>query len=233
MRFASVLGTVALTEIMAHFLSLGWGIMTLLAAFAWVALSGASVAAKARSTEDRVNNLVPVIGAASTLAANAFPKTGGTVSGSVTVTGSHTVNGQVNSGTLSVSGNATTGGNHTVHGSLSADSNVSASGTVNGGAGSFGSVSSTTFSGSSIHVSGNAQADGTFTAGSTVSASNFSGGSIHVSGNALADGSFSASNFSGSYHGGQAAVTTSDGTLTSTASAVNGCIARMNSAGLI
>jgi hypothetical protein len=227
MRYAAVLGTVTLTEIMAHFLSLGWGIMILLAAFAWTALSGATVAAKARSTEDRVNALVPVIGAASALASNAFPKTGGTVSGSVTVTGSHTVNGQVNAGTLAVSGNATTSGNHTVHGSLSSDNNVTAGGVVNGGSGSFGSVSSGPYEGSSIHVSGAAQADGGMTA------SSYEGSSIHVSGNAEADGSFSAGNFSGSYHGGQSGVTTSDGTLASTASAVNGCIARMNSAGLI
>jgi len=63
-RYWGVLGTIGLTELLAHFLSLGWGIMTLLAAFAWVALSGASTAAKARSTEDRVNALVPVVGTA-------------------------------------------------------------------------------------------------------------------------------------------------------------------------
>jgi len=165
MRWPAVTVTVAFTELAAHFLSIGWGLMVLLAAFAWVALSGASVAAKARSTEDRVSALVPVIGAAATQAANAYPKTGGTISGSVTVTGSHTVSGQVNAGTLAVSGNATTSGNHTVHGSLSSDNNVSAGGQVSG----------SNFSGGSIHVSGNAQADGTFTAGSTVSGSNFSG----------------------------------------------------------
>jgi hypothetical protein len=183
MKTTAVLGTVALTELAAHFLSLSWALMFLLAAFAWTALSGASVAAKARSTEDRVNNLVPVIGAASTLAANAFPRTGGTVSGSVTVTGAHTVNGQVNAGTLSVAGAATTGGNHTVHGSMNADSNVSAGGQVSG----------SNFSGGSIHVSGSGQADGNFTAGGQVSGSSFSGNSIHVSGNAQADGTLTVS----------------------------------------
>jgi hypothetical protein len=223
-RYWGVLGTVALTELAAHFLSLGWGLMFLLAAFAWTALSGASVAAKARSTEDRVNALVPVVGTAAAQAANAFPKTGGTVSGSVTVTGSHTVNGQVNANTLSVSGNATTSGNHTVHGSLISDNSVSAGGSVSG----------SNFSGGSIHVSGNAQADGTIFSGS------FSGGSIHVSGNALADGSFGASNFSGSYHGGQGGVSTVSGAPgsysssyeTSLASAINGIINRLNSAGI-
>lgn len=71
MRYAAVLGTVALTELMAHFLSLGWGLMTLLAAFAWVALTGASTAAKARSTEDRLTALVPVVGTAYTTAQTA------------------------------------------------------------------------------------------------------------------------------------------------------------------
>jgi hypothetical protein len=189
MRWPSVLGTVALTEIMAHFLSLGWGIMTLLAAFAWVALSGASVAAKARGTEDRVNALVPVIGAASTLAANAFPKTGGTVSGSVTVNGAHTVNGQVNASTLSVAGNATTAGTHTVHGSMNADGNVTAGSAISAS----GQVSGSNFSGGSIHVSGSGQADGNFTAGGQVSGSSFSGNSIHVSGNAQADGTLTVS----------------------------------------
>lgn len=234
MRWPAVTVTVAFTELLAHFLSLGWGLMFLLAAFAWTALSGASVAAKARSTEDRVSALVPVIGAAATQAANAYPKSGGTISGSVTVTGSHTVNGQVNANTLSVSGAATTGGNHTVHGTLAADNNVNAGGTVSGGAGSFGSVSSGPYSGASIHVSGNALADGSMTA------SNFSGSSIHVSGNALADGSFGASNFSGNYHGGQGGVSTVSGapatysqsTMTSYASAINGIIARINSAGI-
>src|ERR1700685_3399723 len=102
MRYAGVLGTVALTEVTAHFLSLGWGLMTLLAAFAWVALSGATVAAKARSTEDRLNALIPAVGtaystatAANTLAGNALPKSGGTVTGSLTVNGNHTVGGPV------------------------------------------------------------------------------------------------------------------------------------------
>ena len=224
MRWPAVLGTVAFTEVLAHFLSLGWGLMVLLAAFAWVALSGSTVAAKARSTEDRVNNLIPVVGAAAAQAANAFPKTGGTVSGSVTVTGSHTVNGQVNTNTLSVAGNATTTGNHTVHGSLFSDNSVAAGGAVSG----------SNFSGGSIHVSGNAQADG------QIAATSFSGSSIHVSGNAQADGSFSAGNFTGSYHGGQGGVSTvggGPGTYspsyeTSLASAINGIIARLNAAGI-
>lgn len=217
MRTAAVMGLVALTELAAHFLSLGWGVMTLLAAFAWVGLSGASVAAKARSTEDRVNNLIPVVGAASTLAGNAFPKSGGTVSGNVVVTGthqvngnmsvggSHTVTGQINGSNVSLSGGMTDFG-HTSHGNVSIDNNLAVSGTLNGGGG--GTVEAT-----SIH----------------------SGGTILADGQINASGAMSASNFGGPYQGGQAAVSTLSGTVTVTqcASAINGIIARLNSSGLI
>lgn len=218
MRTASVMGLVALTELAAHFLSLGWGISVLLAAFAWTALSGATVAAKARSTEQRVNDLVPVIGAASTMAANAFPKTGGTVTGNVTVTGthqvngnmsvggSHTVTGQINGSTASLSGGMTDFG-HTSHGNVSIDNDLAVSGTLNGGGG--GTVEAT-----SIH----------------------SGGTILADGQINATGNMSAGNFGGPYQGGQGAVTpvpTSGYTLAEVATAVNGVINRLNSSGLI
>lgn len=226
LRYAGTLSAMLFAEFTAHLLSIGWGFTVLLAAFAWVSLSGATVAAKARSTENRLNSVIPTI----------FPNTGGTIHGSVTVngahsvngnmsvSGSHTVGGQVNSSTLSVAGNATTAGNHTVHGSLFSDNSV----TAGGG-----------FSGGSMHVSGNAQADGSFSAGS-VSTGHYDGSSIHVSGNALADGSFSAGNFSGSYHGNQGGVSTVSGAPgsysssyeTSLASAINGIISRLNSAGI-
>jgi hypothetical protein len=127
-----------------------------------------------------LNALVPVLGEAHTLATNAFPKTGGPISGDVSVAGSHTVSGQINGGTLSVSGNATTTGNHTVHGSVISDNNVNAGGTVSGGAGSFGAVSSGPFTGASIHVSGNSQTDGTHTVGGDVNASGTLRGALHA-----------------------------------------------------
>lgn len=192
MRYTAIWGTVAATELAAHFLSLGWSMMFLLAAFAWTAMSGAAVASTARSTKSRVDAIVPVLGQAHTLATNAFPKTGGTVSGSMTVTGSHTVAGQVNANTVSVSGDATTGGDHTVHGSMHSDNNVSASGQVSAGSGSFGPVSAGAYSGASIHVSGSSQTDGNHTVGGQANAGSFSGGSIHVSGNAQSDGTFTA-----------------------------------------
>jgi hypothetical protein len=145
MRYAAVLGAIGLTELLAHFLSLGWGLMFLLAAFAWTALTGASTAAKARSTEDRVTALIPAVGTAystaqtaNTLAGNALPKTGGTLSGSLTVNGNHQVNG-----------------NHTVTGNISGGTDVSASNNLNAGNGVNGNavvVTSAFINGNQLHM---------------------------------------------------------------------------------
>jgi hypothetical protein len=188
MRWPSVLGTVALTEVMAHFLSVGWGLMTLLAAFAWVALSGATVAAKARGTEARLNNLIPTV----------FPNTGGTINGPVTVNGSHTVNGNHTvSGTIASGGNVQVGslltgaGGGTVgaaslhsNGTILADSALNSNGSmsVNG----------------SASVGGNHTVSGTIASGGNVQVGNLLTGSgggtvgtagIHSNGTVLADGS--------------------------------------------
>jgi hypothetical protein len=211
------MGLVALTELAAHFLSLGWGMMTLLAAFAWVGLSGASVAAKARSTEDRVNGLIPVIGTASTLAANAFPKTGGTVSGNVTVTGthavngnmtvggSHTVSGQINGSTVSLTGGMTDYG-HTSHGNVSVDSNVAVGGTLTGAGG--GTVETT-----AAHVGGPMVVDGNATF-----SGNINGGPVVVGGQGAV---------------GVPSLTSPSANETQLFNGVNGCISRLNSSGLI
>jgi hypothetical protein len=151
-RYWGVLGTVGLTELTAHFLSLGWGLVTLLAAFAWVALAGASTAAKARSTEDRLAAVIPVVGTAyatantaqstantaSSLAGNALPKSGGTLSGSLTVNGNHQVNG-----------------NHTVTGNISGGTDISASNNLNAGNGVNGNavvVTSAYVNGNQLHM---------------------------------------------------------------------------------
>lgn len=90
-----------------------WAVMTI------TALATAPPGPKAKSTEQRLNALVPVI----------FPNTGGTVNGSMTVTGNHTVNGNVNVGgyIAGASGGAleNTSGIHTA-GSLVADGTFSA-----------------------------------------------------------------------------------------------------------
>lgn len=194
MRYTAVWGTIGVTELLAHFLSLGWAVMFLLAAFAWTAMRGMAVADKARGTESRLNNLIPVIGDAHSLASNALPKAGGTVTGSLAVNGSHTVGGQTNTGTLFVSGGATTTGNHTVHGSLLSDNNVSAGGQVSGGSGNFGPVSSTgAYSGVSIHVSSGAQADGTITGGGDINANGtVRGNGFHASSSIQSDGGITA-----------------------------------------
>jgi hypothetical protein len=143
MRYAAVLGTTALVELMAHFLSLGWGIMTLLAAFAWVALTGASTAAKARSTEDRLTALVPVVGTAYTTAATAnatanTAHTTATAAQSAASTAQSTANSASSTassalstanGCLPLSG-GTISGALTVNGDVKSHSNLLADGTL-------------------------------------------------------------------------------------------------------
>lgn len=94
---------------------------------------------KARSTEQRLNDLIPQV----------FPNTGGTVNGSVNVTGNHTVGG-----TLSVTGSSTseyTGGIHSA-GTVEADGGVTTSTVSSTGTGT------SEFSGN-IHAAGTIQAD--------------------------------------------------------------------------
>jgi hypothetical protein len=102
---------------------------------------------KTRSVEDRLNSLVATVGPQ---AANAFPKTGGTVTGSVVVTGNHQVNGSMagaGGGTLEVGA-----GLHS-SGTVVADSGLSTSNVSSNGG------STNEFSGP-IHTAGNAQVDG-------------------------------------------------------------------------
>lgn len=122
---------------------------------------------KTRAVEDRLNALVPAVGAvtatanaaqatassAQATADNSLPLTGGTVNGNVTVNGAHTVNGQVNAQAISASGAGTTYG-FTSHGDVAADGNVYVGGAIAGSGG--GALENS----SGIHTSGNLQADG-------------------------------------------------------------------------
>lgn len=58
--------TAALAETLAYYLSLTWGFMALLLAFIVTSLMASGTAAKSRSTEARVNAILPVLGAHST-----------------------------------------------------------------------------------------------------------------------------------------------------------------------
>lgn len=106
MRWAKTIGTAGLAELAAHFLSLGWGFMVLLAAFVFVAVHAmsavATVTSKAVATEARVSALIPQVNSVSNVANAALPQAGGTVTGSLTV-----------------NGNSVTGGNQAVNGVLS------------------------------------------------------------------------------------------------------------------
>ena len=125
---------------------------------------------KTRSVEDRLNALIPQV----------FPNTGGTVNGSVNVTGNHTVGG-----TLSVTSSSTseyTGGIHSA-GTVEADGGVTASSVSSTG------TATSEYSGG-IHSAGVVEADGgisttTVTATGT-GTSEFSGG-IHSAGVIQAD----------------------------------------------
>jgi len=180
---------------------------------------------KTRAIEDRLNSVIPTI----------FSNPGGTINGSVTTNGSHTVNGQVNSNSLSVSGNSSTGGSHTVGGQVNSNTL---------------SVSGNATTGGTHTVHGGANVDGNVAAGGNVNGSTLSNssgstnemnGGIHSGGSVVADGSLRAGNFSGSYAGGQGGVSTVGGPgttysqsyITTLASAINGCIARLNSSGVI
>ena len=176
LRYAATWATLALTEMTAHLLSVGWGMAVLLAAFAWVALTGASVAAKARSTEDRVNALVPAVGAvrvmavnaqsaastaqgtansAQSTANNALPSSGGTITGTLNVNGDHHVGGTLYgvSGTLTVGDSVQANSNLNVNGGGTVNGNFNAAGGITGAGGG------TLENASSIHSSGVIQAD--------------------------------------------------------------------------
>lgn len=189
-----------------------------------VALDSAS-SPKTRAVEARLNAIIPTIfsNQGGTIGGNVIVNGTHTVNGNMNVSGSHNVSGQVNAGSVSVSGPATSFG-FTSHGSVSADSNVSAGG--------------------SVHASGSGQFDSgvsTPNVNSNGGSTNEFSGAIHTGGNLVADGNFSAGNFGGSYQGGQGGVSTVGGApgsysasyITSLASAINGCIARLNSSGLI
>lgn len=198
--------------------------------------------AKSRSTEDRLNSLIPSV----------FPNTGGTVNGSMTVTGNHQVGGQLlgptgSGSTLTVgspthfSGVAMTVDNGlTSHGGVSADGNVTAGGNmgVSGNHAVGGSLTGGGGSGSTLTVASPTHFSGV---GLTTDSTITSHGGVSADGNIHAGGTVSASNFSGSYAGGQGAVSPVTGGTPSTyttawasqvGSAVNGIINRLNSSGL-
>lgn len=155
-------------------------------------LNGAGTA-KSRSTEQRLNDLIPAV----------FPNTGGTVTGSMTVTGSHTVNGGVSAGSLSVnggSGGATVAVSGNIHASSTGQfdggvstSSVSSSGGVSAGSLSVngGSGGATVAVAGSVHASSTGQFDGglnTSVVNATSGSTNEFSGGIHSAGTVQADG---------------------------------------------
>lgn len=149
---------------------------------------------KTRAVEDRLNSLIPVV----------FPNTGGTVNGSMTVTGNHTaanviaqnqvlVNGASSSARLAVLGDAHITSTLAADGGLSTSGNLSASGSASLGSVATNSVNSSgqvlvngASSGAAFavngdaHITSTATIDGGVSTGSSVNArqltANASGG---------------------------------------------------------
>lgn len=186
--------------------------------------------AKSRSTEDRLNGLIPVV----------FPNTGGTITGSVTVNGNHTIGGNLSGsgGTLAVSGNQSVSGAFTTtstitsHGSVNVDNSITAGGN--------GSISGSLTVGGNHSVSGQVNANTLSISGAATTSGFTSHGGVTADGNIHAGGTISGSNFSGSFAGGQGGVSTvsaapasyNQAAMTAYASAINGIIARISAAGV-
>jgi len=91
--------------VLAYFLSLGWGFMWMMLAFVWMGVRASDTAAKTYSAHQRIDVIVPQVAAARTTANNALPKSGGTVTGSLTVNGNHNIGGSLSAGNFSGSYN--------------------------------------------------------------------------------------------------------------------------------
>jgi hypothetical protein len=101
MKWTAIGFWAVLTEVLAHFLSLAWGFGMLVVAFIWLAGLMKSASAKTYSAHQRIDVLVPQVAAVRTTANNALPKSGGTVTGSLTVNGNHNIGGSLSAGNFS------------------------------------------------------------------------------------------------------------------------------------
>lgn len=204
-----------------HLLSASWALWLVAFLYGITSLSLNSATVKAQAAHQRIDALVPQVGTALTTATNAMPKSGGTFTGSVT-TQDHHVNGTLfgAGGTLTVGDNTHISGSAmTADGAITGHSTIAADGAL---------------SGASIHTGGVGEFDsGMQVGGSSVISSGkaFSGASIHVT-TGVYDGDVSVNSFNG-HSVPDSAVSNSDGTLGSTASAVNGVLARLRDVGII
>ncbi len=167
MTWVKTVAAAGLAEAAAYFLSLSWAFMLLMLLFIVTALRAQAASAKAAGTEARLNALVPAVGtvkdtadtaqstattaqstanSAQTTANNALPKSGGTVTGGLTVNATANCN-QVIGGW--VGGSSSVAGS-TAHFSSSAQADGGFSGNWAGGYG---------------HSSGDFQVDGTIYVG--------------------------------------------------------------------
>lgn len=184
--------------------------------------------AKSRSTEDRLNNLIPVV----------FPNTGGTINGSVTVTGTHAANQVLAGGASSSASVAGTSAHFT--GNAQVDGTHGAGQVLVNGASSSAAIAAN----GDAHMTGVVQGDGGLSTGGNVSA----GGGVTANQVIIGGASTTAALGAPSAHisalavnslnGGSlplGAVSTVSGSATTAqlAAAINGLISRLGSVGII
>jgi hypothetical protein len=127
MRRAALLAEAGLVELAAHYLSLSWGLALLVILFLITGIRLTASAAKVADVEARHNALVVSVGAvkdtadaASTTAGNALPKSGGTITGGLTVNGDHHIGGTLygSGGALAIGDDTTISANAAVTGTF-------------------------------------------------------------------------------------------------------------------
>jgi len=128
-RWLPPLLAAAVTEALAYFLSLTWGFMALLLAFLITSLTAAANGAKSRSTEARVNAIVPVLGTHSARITTAQNAANGAQSTASTAnTTANNAQGTANNAQATANGAIQSGSNATLSGL-----HVTGSETVDGG----------------------------------------------------------------------------------------------------
>jgi hypothetical protein len=169
MRWPATLAVAALAESLAYFLSLTWGFMALLLAFAVVSTRMAATGAKAYTTEARINAILPVLGQHLTLISAAQSAANGAQSTANTAnTSANNAQGTANNAQSTANeaiGLADNGG--TINGDLHVNGNFFSTGNVNC---------------PQLYSSGDGHVGGNFFSAGTVNSSGqtASGGDLHA-----------------------------------------------------
>lgn len=167
------LAAAGLVELAAHFLSLSWGFTLIVVLFVVTGIRQQANTAQTADLAARHAALVVSVGAVKDTADNALPKSGGTVTGGLTVNGDHHIGGSLygSGGTLTVADAVTNNGSVTVY----ANHGVHGNGTYTGDLGTGGlSVAGNSFMPNGSLGSASAPPTGG-SAGSTIAGSQYCG----------------------------------------------------------